>query len=366
MTSQGSQKPAGAAQAVEELPSLTSLRIFAASIVVLYHFKTNVALPAELLGPLEFGQTGVDLFFMLSGFILAYVYRRQFDARAFDHRRFLQKRLARIYPVHLVTMLIVAAWYLWEQAALGGVGPNPYDVLANVLLIHAWGTVDGVALNYPSWSISAEWFAYLAFPIPMLIAFRQKRVLVALGFALAAFCVAYWGLAQAGKPLLQQTSLLSLGRIAIEFFIGVTLFAAATAKPRQTLWVLAAAFVASLGACLTGFIDAGLPVVMAMPLIIFVLFRRPKLMAHPALVYGGHISYSLYMVHALVQIIGFKTVERLTDYPPGQLPAWWLIPAIIVTFVAAAALYHFVEEPGRRWISSLGARRVAGSRASVR
>jgi len=159
---------------------------------------------------------------------------------------------------------------------------------------------------------------------------------------------------------------LSLGRIAIEFFIGVTLFAAATAKPRQTLWVLAAAFVASLGACLAGFVDAGLPVVMAMPLIIFVLFRRPKLMAHPALVYGGHISYSLYMVHALVQIIGFKTVERLTDYPPGQLPAWWLIPAIIVTFVAAAALYHFVEEPGRRWISSLGARRVAGSRASVR
>ena len=146
----------------------------------------------------------------------------------------------------------------------------------------------------------------------------------------------------------------------------MTLFAAATAKPRQTLWVLAAAFVASLGACLTGFIDAGLPVVMAMPLVIFVLFRRPRLMAHPALVYGGHISYSLYMVHALVQIIGFKTVERLTDYPPGQLPAWWLIPAIIVTFVAAAALYHFVEEPGRRWISSLGARRVAGSRASVR
>lgn len=363
--SQASPNKAGAVQ-VAELPSLTSLRIFAASIVVLYHFKTNVALPEWVLGPLEFGQTGVDLFFMLSGFILAYVYRPQFAARAFDHKRFLQKRLARIYPVHIVTMAIVAGWYLWEQTTLGGVGPNPYDVLANVLLVHAWGAVDGLTLNYPSWSISAEWFAYLAFPIPMLIAFRQKRVLLALGFALAAFGVAYWGVAEAGKPLLQQTSLLSLGRIAIEFFVGVTLFAAASTRARETLWILLAAFAASLVACAAGVVDAGLPVVMAMPLAIFVLFRRPKLMAHRALVYGGHISYSLYMVHALVQIIGFGTVERLTDYPPRQLPTWWLAPAIIVTFVAAAALYHFVEEPGRRWITSLGAGRVAGPRASVR
>ena len=357
MTSQGSHKPAGGAQGPQELPSLTSLRIFAASIVVLYHFQTNVALPAELIGPLEFGQTGVDLFFMLSGFILAYVYRSQFDARKFDHKRFLQKRLARIYPVHIVTMAIVAVWFLWEQAAFGGAGPKLFDVLANILLVHAWGAVDGLALNYPSWSISAEWFAYLAFPIPTLIAFRQKRVLLMLGLALAAFGVAYWGLAEAGRPLLKQTGVLSLARIAMEFFIGVTLFAAASARPRETLWVLVAAFAAGLVACLAGFIDAGLPVLMAMPLVIFVLFRRPKLMAHPALVYGGHISYSLYMVHALVQIIGFGTVERLTDYPPGQLPAWWLVPAIIVTFAAAAALYHFVEEPGRRWISSLGARR---------
>ena len=108
------------------------------------------------------------------------------------YRAFVRKRLARIYPLHLATIILFCA--------IGGLvvllripvrDRSFFDLSllpANLLLIHAWGIVDRTGLNIPSWSISAEWFVYLLFPLLAVMLRRSGAVLallVAFGLAVA-------------------------------------------------------------------------------------------------------------------------------------------------------------------------------------
>jgi peptidoglycan/LPS O-acetylase OafA/YrhL len=323
---------------------------------VLYHFQTNVVMPAEVTPFLAFGRGGVDLFFMLSGFILAYVYRPQFEARRFNYLRFLVKRIARIYPVHVVTMLIVLAWILLTANGGSYFASLAQDAAMNLMMVHAWGTVDGLTLNYPSWSISAEWFAYLIFPPFMLVLARKRWPMLTLLGACAVLGLGYWALGQIGRPLLEQTGPGALVRIFLEFSTGVALFAASDRNPKFALAITVGFFLVALTASLTGLVDAGLPIIAAMPVAICALYGAPLLLSHPLLVYGGRISYSLYMVHALVQMIFFGTIENLFGYEQGEAPVGWLLPAVAACLGGAALLYHLVEEPARQRISAIGAR----------
>ena len=118
------------------------------------------------------GRLGVDLFFALSGFILTHTYITKLGPRL--HRsgtlRFWWLRLARIYPVHFV-MLNVAGLAVLAQQKLG-VGDsgsrdwlNPVDYLKQVFLLQEWGPDPQRGWNFPAWSLSMEWLAYLIFPL---------------------------------------------------------------------------------------------------------------------------------------------------------------------------------------------------------
>ena len=148
------------------LKQLTSLRFFAALWVVAYHYWPSLTGGYPVL--VDKGYLGVELFFVLSGFILAHVYLDDAGAGRLNYGRFLWARLARIYPVHLVTL---AAIGLMGALALALGYPMRHQVIVwsvlpqTLLLIHAWGTASVSAWNHPSWSISAEWFAYVFFPL---------------------------------------------------------------------------------------------------------------------------------------------------------------------------------------------------------
>jgi peptidoglycan/LPS O-acetylase OafA/YrhL len=150
-----------------DIKPLTSLRFFAAFWVVTYHYWPKLAVtgtPALVAK----GYLGVELFFILSGFILCHVYLPSFEAQRFRYGEFLWARLARIYPMHLATLVGIG---LMGGAALAAGFPVEHNLLslaalpANLALVHAWGFAPVVGWNHPSWSISAEWFAYLAFPL---------------------------------------------------------------------------------------------------------------------------------------------------------------------------------------------------------
>ena len=183
-----------------DLRPLTALRFFAASWVVVYHFWPNLS-----AGPMPAlaarGYLGVELFFTLSGFILCHVYLDGVAAGRFRYADFLWARVARIYPLHLATLAAVGIMALAAQ----GLGrPVDAHVLswaslpANLTLTQAWGLAPEAGWNHPSWSISAEWFAYLSFPLFAWASLRlRRRPWLGLGLAL----VLLWGLYAAFEPL---------------------------------------------------------------------------------------------------------------------------------------------------------------------
>jgi len=173
---------------------LTSLRFFAALWVVLFHYwpKLDVAGTPALV---EKGYLGVELFFVLSGFILCHVYLSAFGEGRFRYGSFLWNRLARVYPLHLATLAGMIV--LGVAAGLAGIGIDAgilrWDALpANLLMVQAWGFAPAAAFNHPSWSISAEWFAYLTFPVFAFAAWRMRaRPWLYAGLTLAGIALLY-------------------------------------------------------------------------------------------------------------------------------------------------------------------------------
>src|ERR1039458_4042522 len=100
-----------------KINALTSLRFFAAFAVVVYHMR-DYSLAGLRGGPLEKARLAVDLFFVLSGFILAHVYGAAFTEKRSSLRAFFVARLARIYPAHLAMMIV----FLLYVACLGSIG----------------------------------------------------------------------------------------------------------------------------------------------------------------------------------------------------------------------------------------------------
>src|SRR5258705_5569923 len=85
-----------------DIPALTGLRGVAAFWVVLFHMEWGSSIPI-----IEKGYLGVDVFFILSGFVLMHVYAG-FETTDFDYVRFIKARIARIYPLHIFALLLLA------------------------------------------------------------------------------------------------------------------------------------------------------------------------------------------------------------------------------------------------------------------
>lgn len=165
-----------------DLPGLTSVRFALALGVVLFHY--HLASPyrgMDLTGLFERARLGVDAFFILSGFILIHAYDRELIERRFSYRRFLVARAARIFPLHLAVLAFMGA--LVAGATLVGAdfnrsGYTPTGLLKSGLLVQSWGVAPFPtkwSWNGPSWSLSAEWFAYLCFPGFAFLAHRWRR-----------------------------------------------------------------------------------------------------------------------------------------------------------------------------------------------
>lgn len=190
-----------AAEITGEIRALTGLRIVAAVWVVLFHFRPMLgdASPGfrDALAPvLDCGAQGVDLFFILSGFVLTWNYLdrmgRSWSVRANLH--FLWLRLARVWPVYLVTLHLAAVWVIFTLHV--GHVPSPeagqltaISYVRQILLVQLWFQpyFDGSSWDGPAWSISAEWLAYLLFGLLILVIFRMKHATRARGLMWLAF-----------------------------------------------------------------------------------------------------------------------------------------------------------------------------------
>ncbi|MEP7210552.1 MAG: acyltransferase [Alphaproteobacteria bacterium] len=352
-----------------DLKALTSLRFWAALWVLVFHYRPYLGVEAVSWGVLQKGYLAVDFFFMLSGFILAHVYRGQLQAGAYSHGGFVLKRLARIYPMHITTLAaFVAIGLLALAAGLHVEDPARYDwrqLPQTILLVHAW-IGSGEAFNFPSWSISAEFFAYICFPLVMMLA-RWPRLMLAAGVvAVFGWYVAAIPVAGAASTHLDDWKLM---RIMPEFLLGAGLREVMDGA-RVPVLRLKHATLASLAIVLALAVAGAPDWVMLIALVALLVAGAERarsgvvgVLEHKVSVYLGDVSYALYMVHILVAMTFFEIVDRVIPRAThvSIVSIGIVIVAVIVAVVTAMISDRVIERPGRRLIVNLGKLRL-GSR----
>lgn len=343
------------------LDPLTSVRFFLALGVVLFHFQLYWTLPAESAGLLNRARLGVDVFFILSGFILTHVYLQ--GDRAPNYRRFLAARFARIYPAHLFILLAMLGLVL--IAPLFGVGLeagrfNLADFAGTLLLVQAWFPRETMALwNGPAWSLSAEWLAYLGFPAYASLALHLRaRPWALIAFAAMLFLAldAFYRV-QFGRVLPRAEDSMGILRIAPEFLYGIGLYYLGQRwAPSSRMAVLGAlgATTALLGLMQVSADDriivaAAGPFILSLALVAKAGVRT--FLSHPAALFAGEASFALYLVHIPILMVWRNAAQAVAGWPGDyRMGIGELTAMLMLTLAAAAAIHVFVERPGRQWL----------------
>ena len=351
-----------------EIPSLTALRGLLAGWVVAYHFGNDALRLFPVLDGLTpvvaRGHLAVPGFFALSGFVLAYHYTESFRTLTLRSvGRFLGRRLARVYPVHLVTLLAVLAMVAVADCVgyqLSDGGYSAADFARNLLLVQTWTPDFRLNWNYPSWSVSSEWFAYLLFPAVATVATRtlsSARRAAAFGAASLAASVA---VLECWRPW----PFYELVLVVPTFFTGAAIWWAyrVTASGRLPLRITPeVCAVAAVVGCYWPVPELGTAVTVTGIVAVIAALARLGPSCHAAwrvrpVVLLGDVSYSLYLSHTLAQKVLVKLLPA-ARFEASPLGVKLAVGAAYLAAVALACLgtYHLVERPARRAL-----RRAAG------
>ncbi len=346
-----------------EITDLTCCRALFAAWVFFYHVDLYVNFSAwagPAGGLIRRGYLGVDGFFILSGLLLIRVHQEMTESPA-TAWLFWGKRLARIYPVHLATILLLAALVWGGMAAgLSPRDPSRFSMSAlveNLFLVQSWGFGGHWAWNYPSWSVSSEWAGYLLFPvIALLIGYFDLWVMtqiVVVSLPLLGFVI----FEHQGNLNLDFTA--SLWRFFPEFLAG-----AATAKmvpwmadsAPQRIYLMVAQALIVIGTIM----GIDLVALIGLWLLITSLAmqadaERPSLLPSPVLRWMGQISYSFYMSFAIIELL-VTQLFRHCGWAEARHGLIFLAIMLAGTLGLAIILYSIVERPCRRaadhWLAS--------------
>jgi len=175
---------------------LISLRFFAALMIFSSHlwvlnFADNFFLVALYKDVFREGYLAVTFFFMLSGFILTYGYKERFSSGAVDKKYFYIARLARIYPLHFLTLILALPY--WYSFFAKHIQKALAFLCCNILLVQSFIPTEKCYyfLNAPSWALSNEFFFYLCFPFLLSRVTRMSPKCKSVLVLLPAFCAGF-------------------------------------------------------------------------------------------------------------------------------------------------------------------------------
>ncbi|MFC3173328.1 acyltransferase family protein [Novosphingobium bradum] len=361
---------------VPRLMLLDGLRGLAAVAVLFFHYRHFLYPPGtfrspgiagrvpleSLLGPLyELGHFGVQLFWMISGFVFAAVYY----GRPATSREFVVNRFARLYPLHFATLLVVAAEQ-WAASLRFGTPllfthNDPAHFLLQLGFASDWLASTGMSFNGPIWSVSVEVAAYALF-------WLTRRWLPGLGLA------GPLALAAAMTVLRREVGGTEVFACGFHFFLGVALCAiwrSFAALPRLLLGAGLAAM--ALGAAGLARIDpreTEIVAVVLLPLLLGGLILA-LVAADPfapawlrrALGALGDRTYSIYLVHVPVQLALFLVLGARVSGLAGQ--CWFLALFLGLVLALAWPCYHWFEAPARDWLRRYARAQRRAARAPV-
>ncbi len=363
-----------------QLPALTGLRFCLAVWVVVHHLCGGArmlepfvqTLPLPLQTFTRGGFWAVGTFFVLSGFVLARGYAST-RWRRHSLIRYGAARVARIYPVYLLSLVVIAPFAyqdLFTRASARLAGDRAFLLIDYTMLLQGWTGTLPVHWNTPAWSLSCEVFFYLCFPLALL-AFRCtgfKRPMLAAAVALALpVLLDALGLPDSWKPLVH------LG----DFLLGMAvagLFDAALARwpalvGRGSWFYAPAALAAVLLVAFSGAVERWFTLDLAIrPLNALLVFGlslgggwfAAALSTRPSLLLG-RASYALYILHIPV-LWWYKrswVYLRLASWPTGAALVYIAAAVLLSTLV-----FKLFEEPANRFLRRALVDRLAPARAA--
>jgi peptidoglycan/LPS O-acetylase OafA/YrhL len=352
-----------------QIDALTGLRGIAACWVVIYHMHEFDAIPDLIALPLRHGYLAVDVFFVLSGFVMALNYKHLF-AHGFSKENFavfIMRRIARIYPLYIAITLVLVALSLRHLDDSFRLNAFVYNGALNILLVEMWGL--GSPIDGPSWSISTEAAAYLLFPLLSAVGlFGRGKYAVIVGL----FCLIIllflttlptppsypfprqgpldisWG--GFPWPLIKCIAEFSIGLLSFRAYENPMIFSIVS-KP-----TCGAMIVAGIAAAL--FIsNLDVAFVLLVPALVISLCSKnlgAKMLSSPLAVFFGEISYAMYLLHYPLLRIRPAVTSHLGDIIGADLADFAALLLFYgMLLVSSWICFKCIEEPGRRLIRNI-------------
>lgn len=322
----------------DRLKELDALRGIAAVIVMFFHYTIQYG---ELFGkpaaPLNFppGRYGVQLFFVISGFVIFLTLTR--SASIWD---FAANRFSRLYPPYWVCIVITFA--VMTIMPMPGLNVSALDAVLNLTMLQYWlqrPTVDGVY-----WTLSVELVFYAFVSFLHLIGWLRRVELWVATWLTMIFAVQF--LVRAGvniSPLIRTTLLLEHGQY---FFAGVLFYRMKSEGFTLQRWLLLIACIAA--AWYVRDAPHAISLIVSSALFVGFITGRLGCIVIAPLVFLGDISYPLYLLH---QNIGYAIIARLEN--AGLTSEVWLLVPMATAILLATAVNRLVEKPARQRLRDL-------------
>ncbi|WP_282628939.1 acyltransferase family protein [Empedobacter sedimenti] len=345
------------------LNSLTSLRFFFAFAVFLSHL-TFVKTDLEWYNWLKFnvffeGYLGVGFFFILSGFVLALNYEKKvIDNPSFDKKKFYIARIARIYPLHVLTFcimlpfVVINVWQGYFHWDIGG---------ANLFLLQSYIPIKDFyfSINNVSWSISTEFFFYLMFPFfaIWLHKFPKLKYISLIIIPIIIVAEPYFKTdlkLEKGifyiNPIVRSFDFI-LGIITCQFYRKVKdtniNFSKGTLIELGSLLLLGIFFYFHNDVARAFRYGIYYWIPMVAIVLVFAMQKGffSKILQNKGLIYLGEISFAFYMIHMIVIKYGNQYLPKLNDF--SKIGIYF-----IVALILSALIFEYFEKPVARWIKN--------------
>ncbi len=339
---------------------LDYLRIYACLLILWHHshlFLSSPELRAGIANRSQALALGVDLFFVISGFFISFIFEGR-NRSWLSLGEFYRRRVSRLYPVHILSLLVASACWIFVSVVtnqqVSGIDTSLGCFAKAVVLSHGVVPCDGgMAPNGVSWSVSVEVSLYLLFPIVLTIASTaRKSILIFLVSFLAAVALAHY-------TKLEWDELPGLPRAFPSFVLGICLF-----RYRDSLGKIScpAALVPLLSVLVALLMQVGVHQLVVLMLVYILVASSVCVDARGernALLYMvapfGQLTYSIYMWHSIVTVFFLNALlDKVLGVAGGVMYLGFVISWAIVIAIALAS-YALVEVPARKFINDLGA-----------
>jgi peptidoglycan/LPS O-acetylase OafA/YrhL len=233
------------------------------------------------------------------------------------------------------------------------------DLGLSLLMVQAWGFIDHQVWNSVAWSISAEWFAYLLFPVFLIVVVKGNSIARVVIVSAASMIALHWVSAaqsEANGPAGLYRSALVM--VCANFALGCAAYVVMKAGIGMKAWVGTAA----AGASILCAHCRWLPLFsLSFAVLVLALASNADWLSRPlsgrVMVYLGEISYSVYMIHILVWAAIAALAGRAGLLNASGAP--YVVAAAMLAIAATSSLlYHSIEVPARRYIRGLGRERA--------